>query len=176
MTRTRVRTVILGALLSVVVGGCATAAEERGVLEKVPPPGEARAIVDVIQQLFDAMAEKDADGIRAAFTDDALLLAPAPAGSAQMFGTVDVDQFVQAIASAPDRVLERMWDPEVFQDGEIATVWAPYDLHLGDRFIHCGTDAFSLVREDDRWRIAFVAYTAYPDPEGCPEHPDGPPL
>lgn len=177
MGRARVRRVTLGVLLGVLAGaGCATTPEAGGEPETVPPPGEARAIVDVIQRLFDAMASKDGDGIRQVFTDGALLMAPAPAGSAGAFRTVDVEEFVQAIASAPDRVLERMWDPEVLRDGEIATVWAPYDVHLGDRFLHCGTDAFTLAREDGRWRIAFVAYTAYPDRERCPEHPDGPPL
>lgn len=177
MGRFDVRTVLTGALLSaLLVGGCATAVEDRGTLGHVPPPGEAQAILDVIHVLFDAMASKDGNAIRSVFTEDALLMAPAPAGSTEAFRTVDVEQFVQAITSVPDRVLERMWDPEVRQNGEIATVWAPYDLYVGERFIHCGIDAFSLVREAEGWRIAFVSYTAFPDREGCPEHPEGPPF
>lgn len=177
MERLRVRAVLAGMVLAALAaGGCATAGEDRGVLDAVPPPGEARLILDVIHGLFDAMAEKDAQGMRRAFTDDALLLAPAPAGAAQAFRTVDVEQFVQAILSAPGRVLERLWDPEVRQNGDVATVWAPYDVYLGDRFIHCGIDAFNMVRQGDAWRIAFISYTTYPDREACPEHPDGPPF
>ena len=177
MGRAGVRAVFSGIVLGgLLIGGCATSAEDRGVLEQVPPPGEAREILDVVHALFDAMAEKDAGTIRAVFTPDALLLAPAPEGSARAFRTVDVEQFVQVITSTPDRVLERMWDPEVYQNGNIATVWASYDLYLGERFIHCGIDAFSLVREADRWRIAFITYTAYADREECPDHPEGPPF
>lgn len=177
MATASVRTMIVGVLGSVLLAGaCTTTPADRGSLEYVPPPGEARAIVDVVHGLFDAMAAKDEEGMRSAFTDDALLLAPAPAGAAAAFRTVDVEQFVQAITSVPDRVVERMWDPEVRRDGDIATLWAPYDLYVGERFIHCGVDAISLVREAEGWRIAFVSYTAVPDQEVCPDHPDGPPL
>ena len=67
--------------------------------------------------------------------------------------------------------VERMWNPEVRIDGDLATLWAPYDLHYGGEFSHCGIDAFQLVRgEDRRWRIVSVAYTRRTT--GCSSAPE----
>ena len=71
------------------------------------------------------------------------------------------DAFINSIVNAPAEPRERMWDPEVRIDGDLATLWAPYDFHLGDRFSHCGVDALQLVRTDAGWRIASIAYTVH---------------
>ena len=70
-----------------------------------------------------------------------------------------MDQFLASIAKPGDTLYERMWDPEVRVDGDIAALWAPYDFRIGERFSHCGHDAFHLVRQDGRWRISAIAYT-----------------
>lgn len=55
---------------------------------------------------------------------------------------------------------------EVWQDGDAATVWAPYEIHIGERLLHCGYDGYNMVRTDGRWRIAGTVFSARP--EGCP--------
>jgi hypothetical protein len=59
------------------------------------------------------------------------------------------------------------------KDGDLATVWAPYDFHRNVQFSHCGTDAFDLLRTADGWRLTGGAYTV--ETESCPECPLGPP-
>lgn len=41
----------------------------------------------------------------------------------------------------------------------IATVWAPYDLWVNDKFSHCGIDAFTLLKTSDGWKITSCSYT-----------------
>lgn len=60
-----------------------------------------------------------------------------------------------------------MWDAEVEVSGDLATLWAPYDFHIGERFSHCGFDAFHFVRQDGAWRIAALTYTV--QTSGCEE-------
>ncbi len=54
---------------------------------------------------------------------------------------------------------ERYWDGKIITDGNIATVWAPYDFYLNGAFSHCGVDLFYLVKENMSWRIAHFGYT-----------------
>ncbi|MBX2817159.1 MAG: nuclear transport factor 2 family protein [Saprospiraceae bacterium] len=44
------------------------------------------------------------------------------------------------------------------QDG-IATAMVPYEFWIEDRFSHCGSDAFTLLKVDGSWKIVSVAYT-----------------
>ena len=73
--------------------------------------------------------------------------------------------------------LERMWDPTVLIDGDIATVWTRYDFWLDGKFSHGGTDVVVLLRTDDGWKIASFAWTSEPDatdsPLGPPDFDDG---
>lgn len=43
--------------------------------------------------------------------------------------------------------------------GNMAQVWAPYDLWINDAFSHCGVDVFTLIKTAQGWRIATLSYT-----------------
>ena len=47
----------------------------------------------------------------------------------------------------------------------LASVWVPYEFYLGDKFSHCGVDAFHLARFEDGWKIIGLADTQRR--EGC---------
>jgi len=44
-------------------------------------------------------------------------------------------------------------------DGELAMVWAPYKFYLGEKFSHCGVDAFQLVKINNNWKIQYLIDT-----------------
>ena len=54
---------------------------------------------------------------------------------------------------------ERIHDPLVRVDGDLAVVWAPYTLSINGKTHHRGTDLFNLVRIEGRWMISALAYT-----------------
>ena len=54
---------------------------------------------------------------------------------------------------------ERYWDAKVITEGNIASVWAPYDFYIDGSFSHCGVDLFYLVKSNETWRIAHFGYT-----------------
>ena len=59
----------------------------------------------------------------------------------------------------PEKFRERYWNATVLTNGQIASVWAPYDFYLNEEFSHCGVDLFYLVKEDAQWKIAHFGYT-----------------
>ncbi len=85
---------------------------------------------------------------------------------------VEVDASGLVRASGQAAYLERMWDPTVLVDGDLGMVWTPDDFWIGDQFSHCGTDVFTIMRTDDGWRLAAIAYNVDRD---CSPSPLGPP-
>ena len=56
----------------------------------------------------------------------------------------------------------------------VAQVWVPYDLYRGKEWSHCGVDAFTLLKNEGRWRVASLIFTME-QPPACRKHPAGPP-
>ena len=131
--------------------GCAA---PRAVLAQ----SEHDAVLAAVQGLFDAMARKDSTAMKALLTEDGVLYAVRADTVAPPRATTH-RQFIAQISGASDRLLERMWEPQVTVDGPIALVWARYDFHVNEAFSHCGIDAVSLVRAPSGWKISGITYT-----------------
>jgi len=56
---------------------------------------------------------------------------------------------------------EPIYDPEVRIDAKVATVWAWYDFLAGEKWSHCGIDAFQLAKLADGWKITQLVDTRY---------------
>jgi hypothetical protein len=54
---------------------------------------------------------------------------------------------------------EPIRNPVIHIDGDLATVWAEYQVIVNDQVSHCGYDAFHLARLDGRWKILNVSDT-----------------
>jgi len=69
---------------------------------------------------------------------------------------------------------ERGFDATVRVQDRVAQVWMPYDLYIGDKWSHCGVDAFTLMKSEGRWRVAALIFSIE-QPPACRPHPSGPP-
>lgn len=152
-------------LLSLLLAGCAAPRPSTAPA----PHTEAAAVVQAANALFAAMASRDTAAIRAMFLPDARIVAVGRQDGATVARGRTVGEFLPGIVGAPEPLRERMWSPEVRVDGDLATLWAPYDFHRGAQFSHCGVDAFQFARVEGRWRIAALGYTVQRD--GCPPAP-----
>ena len=63
------------------------------------------------------------------------------------------------------QIEERIHDPIIKIDNDLAMVWAPFEFVSDGKVDNCGTDLFNLVRIDGKWLIASVADTGRKD---CP--------
>lgn len=129
------------------------------------PDPEIRRTVD---RMFDAMRARDTAALRSVFDTSARLMTTALSrdGKAVLRVTA-IDRFIQAIAGAPAGTTldERIFDLEVRQDANLATVWTRYSFYAGEQFSHCGYDAFHLFKSEQGWRIIAIADTQRR--EGC---------
>lgn len=133
----------------------AAAAAISGEAEAQEGLGEAeREVYAVVEAMFDAMREKDADGLAELFAEGARLntTSVAPDGTPR-FGSVPIPDFVEAIRGSEAYLDEQIWDPEVLISDRLATVWVKYALYVDEAFSHCGVDAYQLFNGEDGWKI-----------------------
>lgn len=41
-------------------------------------------------------------------------------------------------------------------DGNLASVWTPYEFYLNDKFSHCGANSFQLFNNNGKWQIIYL--------------------
>ncbi len=150
------------ALLRAVVASAVVAIASTSVAAQSATPAHD-SVYAVVTRLFDGMRARDTASMRAAFTSGAMLNSVSPSGVRRDA----IDAWIASVASAPAGLLldERLGDHVVQVSGDLASVWVDYWFFAGDRFSHCGVDAFVLARANGEWRILSVADTR--QREGC---------
>lgn len=61
--------------------------------------------------------------------------------------------------------IERITNPVIEQDGDVAMVWAPFTIQMGGKLVSCGYDHFDLVRENGQWKVMNLTFSSRT--EGC---------
>ena len=61
--------------------------------------------------------------------------------------------------------IERITNPVIEQDGDVAIVWAPFTIQMGGKLVSCGFDHFDLVRENGQWKVMNLTFSSRT--EGC---------
>lgn len=140
-------------------GGTATPATAAAA-----PAADVAAVRAVVQRLFDGMRARDTVMMRSVFHPEARFYGLSREGAIQM---ITPSTFMQGIGRAPAGLLldEVIQDVEIRIDANLAIVWTYYDFFAGDRFSHCGYDAFQLLKERGEWKIVALADSRRT--EGC---------
>ena len=136
-------------------------------------PGGADDVLAVVQRLFDAMGARDTSAARALLLPGARFRALRRDTTVARPAAQSDTAFLRQLAAGRERLLERIWAPEVRVEGPLATVWAPYDFHVDGRWSHCGVDAVTLLRTARGWQVAGIDYTV--QRRGCVPSPLGAP-
>jgi hypothetical protein len=122
-----------------------------------------QAVRAPIDQMFAGMKARDTMMIQSAFVPVGRLISirePRAAGQATVVGTLAPADFARSLLGAPPGdLLERLWDYEYRIEGNVANVWAKYSFHIGEKFSHCGIDAFQLAKTTDGWKIVQIMDT-----------------
>jgi hypothetical protein len=117
-------------------------------------------VVAVVEKTFTAMLARDTAGMKALFDPNARLVSGVTRDGVTTVSYTSMNDFIAGVGRGTGPgANERIYAPEVRIDGNLAAVWTFYTLHVGDRFIHCGVDAFHLIRGDKGWKIVAIADT-----------------
>ncbi|MES2445266.1 MAG: nuclear transport factor 2 family protein [Pseudomonadota bacterium] len=141
--------------------------------DKLPPANaltyaddESAAVLAPIHAIFAAFEAGDAAAMLRHVYPDGRVTAVGPradgvTGVRQLSWT----QFADRIK--PDATFqERISDPAIDIDGDIAMVWAPFVVRVGGKVSNCGFDHFDLVRENGVWKVMNITFSSRT--AGCP--------
>jgi hypothetical protein len=124
---------------------------------------DEKAAVDAIQKLFDGMAAKNAEAIRAVLLPEVQLYSVRDQNPPAMSTG---ERFVTQIAGAKGALLERFTGaPHVMVRGRMAVVWGEYEFLRDGKFSHCGVDTATLFQTAEGWKVSSLAYTV--ETTGC---------
>ncbi|OXV10658.1 hypothetical protein Egran_01588 [Elaphomyces granulatus] len=130
---------------------------EKGQIQPTSPPEDILAILSVAQSFLAAIRKKS----RAEFEKCCF-----PAGGMSLSGPgptplrfVSMNSYINWITAAVGDFDERMWNPrvQVYEGGNLATVWAPFRAKINGRLNHIGVDLFIMHKIDGRWKISGLA-------------------
>ncbi|MCW5957194.1 MAG: nuclear transport factor 2 family protein [Pyrinomonadaceae bacterium] len=124
---------------------------------------DRQSAIDVVDQLFAGMKARNADQIKSVFSPEGQLVAIDKPRDGKGISTTRIftgEAFAKMISEAkgPD-FIETMPSPEARIAGDMAIVTGRYTFYVGDKFSHCGTNTFNLVRSETGWKIANGAST-----------------
>ncbi|HEU5402549.1 MAG TPA: nuclear transport factor 2 family protein [Terriglobales bacterium] len=121
---------------------------------------EEQAVLAPVNAMFDGMAKRDAEAIKKPLLPGGTLVLMRDGKPVKM----TFDEFANRVATpGKAQIEERIHNPLVRIDHDLAVVWAPFEFLVDGKVDHCGTDLFNLVRTDGEWRIASVADTGRKD-------------
>lgn len=115
-----------------------------------------------IRNLFLGMKNADADLIQSAFTENAVLQTITKDGTVK---NEEIKDFISSVAKLPKGSIdERIEIEAIHSDGILASVFTPYSFYYREKFSHCGTNSFQLVKQkDNSWKIQYLIDTRRKD-------------
>lgn len=131
--------------------------------------GEEKIVYDVIVKLFDGMRAGDSSMVHSVFFDECRMYSNSVNKKGENINEEgDLNKFLSAIGTPHEQIWdEKIWNTTVQIDLGVAQVWTEYGFYVGDKFSHCGIDAFQLMKENDQWKILQIIDTRKRD--GCQE-------
>jgi len=112
--------------------------------------------------MFDGMRKGDSTMVRGVFEKNARLQTTwtSPEGKPMIHTEDSMNGFVKQVGTPhPEMWDERIKSYEVRIDDNLATVWTPYEFYIGDKFSHCGINAFQLFKSASGWKIIHITDT-----------------
>ena len=118
-------------------------------------------VLKVVVKLFDGMRAGDSSIVRSTFYHQVEMYTSYTNREGKAVLKKDsFKKFVNAVGTPHDEIWDEvLWDEEVRIDGNLAQVWTKYGFYLGDKFSHCGVDAFHLTKTPEGWKIFHLTDT-----------------
>ena len=122
----------------------------------IPAIAQDSSVLSPIDAMFQGMTDRNPAAIKAAALPGTMLILMRDGKPEQM----TIETFADHLNKpSKTRIEERIHDPLIRMDNDLAMVWAPFEFLVDGTPDHCGTDLFNLVKTDGKWLIAGVADT-----------------
>lgn len=114
-----------------------------------------------VNQLFKGMKISDSVLIKKSFHTNAVLQTITETEEVK---NESINDFALSISKAEKGSLdERISFSNILIDGNLASVWTPYEFYYKGQFSHCGVNSFQLVKSNNEWKIQYIIDTRRKD-------------
>jgi hypothetical protein len=115
----------------------------------------------IVNQLFIGMKTSDSVLIKKSFHKNAVLQTITKTAEVK---NENINDFALSISKAEKGSLdERITFSNILIDGNLASVWTPYEFYYKGQFSHCGVNSFQLVKSNNEWKIQYIIDTRRKD-------------
>lgn len=130
-----------------------------GLLQAQNSPAE-KEVYAVVEKFFAGFNAKDTTVMRSTLFGDVKLFTTGTNQQGQAVAREEAASgLMTSIAGAPGKLFEKIFEPVVQVEDNLANVWVRYEFYMNDNYSHCGIDSFMLVKTADGWKIAALADT-----------------
>lgn len=118
---------------------------------------ENDAIKESVEKLFTGMKNADTIMIKSVFADNAILQTIT---KNDVVKTEKLQNFLSSFSKlSKNDADEKIKFETIHIDGNLASVFTPYEFYYKGKFSHCGANSFQLVKQNDVWKIQYLIDT-----------------
>lgn len=145
----------------------ATPALAQTPAQSAPIEADSIGAMKAADAVMAAIGKKDEATLKALILPQALLLSQRYAADGTVKTAIRTrDEWMAGLMTLKGTPSERMADPRLLIQHDLAHVWAPYTFDIDGKRSHCGIDSLGLARIDGQWRITSMTWTA--ETQNCP--------
>lgn len=138
-----------------------SAAQPLPQAEQLPPPDFGdKEIIAVIDAMFVTLENGDGPALLKLVYPDGRVTARGTLASG--FTGLRSTSFAEYAARMKpgSGFVERISNPVIEQDGDVALVWAPFTITVAGKVTACGYDHFDFVRENGSWKVMNLTFSS----------------
>lgn len=117
-------------------------------------------VTSAINGLFEKVNTSDTSGMRDLFANELNLKTLFETKSGIKTEDHKLEDWLKAVAGTKAGELKEVSDHiEVDIDHYMAHAWVPYEFYYKGEFLHCGTNSFLLILDQEEWKISSITDT-----------------
>lgn len=120
---------------------------------------EQKAIKKVIETFFEGLHQGDSTLMRTTMHQDVKIQTTFSTEKGEnMLRNQSKLSLLTGVANKKPEMnyLEKLSSYSIKIDGNLASVWTPYEFYVNDNFSHCGANSFQLFNNNGQWQIIYI--------------------
>ncbi|MCH3881505.1 nuclear transport factor 2 family protein [Tenacibaculum aquimarinum] len=119
---------------------------------------EEKAIKQTIETFFDGLHKGDSTIVSATMHSSIKIQTTFNRKGEKDIVTDSREKILTGIANKKpeNKYFEKLLSWDIKIDGNLASVWTPYEFYLNDKFSHCGANSFQLFNNNGKWEIIYL--------------------
>ncbi len=114
-----------------------------------------------IESFFEGFHAKDTVKMKSMCSEKLILQSISESLKGTKLSQETAQKFYISIATIPSDIKfeERILNYNIQVDGTMAHVWTPYEFYVNEKLSHSGVNAFTLFKENEKWKIIHLIDT-----------------